>query len=802
MPNVTAEAAARPQRWVFFELQPHVAPVLATAVTAVVLGGFLVMALVYAVIEDPSPTRVVPAAVALLVLFGLQIGVIGNPARDPSRPAGVAALLGEVAIAGLAVEFGYGWLGLLGFVAGSVLLVLRGRMRWPLFVLVSLVNSVLTAFLPDSDPLLLIYTGLQTVGTGLTVYGLTRLRQTAVELHATRGDAGELAAARERLRLARDLHDTTGSRLSAIVLRAQLARRLLDTDPHRSASELATVVSTARGALDEVRTTARHYHAPRLADEIAAARSTLQAAGVATDIVVDGSEIPPDVGRIVVSVLRASVDDVIAAPGVQSCTITLTRAADRVELWVDDDRDNTSEAFGDSALAAAVAAAGGSLTAGREAEGDGSSGAWGHAVRAVVPAPAPAAGAPVALASRRLGWIAARQPLAAAILAAALVGYALNSIQFVLYLGAGVGVTVLASAAVGVMLALLLGVVCRRRERSGRRLAALAVLAVLSAGSILILADPYVGLPGFVAGSVLLVLSRRARWIVFAAVVAASTVAQAVLNGTPDGIAYGFVATVNHGLVVYGLTRLRDLVGAVEAARDDVAALAVARERLRFARDLHDLLGYGLSAITLKSELAARLAVSDPIRARSELDDVLNVAGQALTDVRSVAGHQLPLDLAAEIASIRSVLEAADIVPDLDTLPDLSAVPTTPATLLATVLREAVTNMLRHSDLTHAKITLDAVGPDLRLDIVNDGAPETSSEPPGTGLSSLAARAAALGGALVSGLEEADRFAVRVTVPAGCDERFGGHSAHDLAPAVLAAAGASETTSEARLFQD
>lgn len=765
-------------------LSVHAASVVATLVTAVVMAGFLVMTFVYLVIEAAAPARLVLAGLALLAVFVLQVGVISDPERDPRRRAGVAALLGEVAIAALAVEFGYGWLFLSGFVAGNVLLVLRGWVRWPVFALVGAGNLVATALVvPGADPLLLGYATVQTAVTGLIVYGLTRLRQIAVELDRTQRAAGELAAAEERLRLAGDLHGTTGHRLSAVALRAELALRLIGSAPERAVEEIARIVADARAALAEVRATARRYRAPDLAHEVAAARSALDTAGVRTDLRIDGPEIPPEAGAVLVTALRGAVDDVLGAGRVGYCHGVVGRRGDVAVLEVTDDRSGDRRSDPHSDLVAAVDAVGGSCTAGSAA---GPGGQW---MRVEVPLPdGPTADAvPDAPAGGR-GPTGIGLPFAQSILVAVLAGYALNGVQFVLDAAPGAGPVTVGVLAVAGVLALQLGVLARRGGRPVRRHAALAAQAALVVTSIAVVGSPYVGLPGLLAGSVLLVLPGRVRWPVFVAVALTVGAVQWVLSGSPDGIVYGIVSTVNHGLVVYGLTRLRDLVDALEAARADVAALAVTRERLRFARDLHDLLGYGLSAITLKAELAARLATLDPGRARDELDDVLGVVAQALGDVRTVAGHQRPLDLTAEIASVRSVLDAADIALDLrpDPFPDVSTLPTTPATVLATVLREAVTNLLRHSDATCCVISI-VIGPGaVRLEIVNDGA-RTPSRPPGSGLASLAARSASLGGVLSAGPDSDGGFAVRVSVPARCGDPAAAGAARPALTAVGAA---------------
>jgi two-component system sensor histidine kinase DesK len=149
----------------------------------------------------------------------------------------------------------------------------------------------------------------------------------------------------------------------------------------------------------------------------------------------------------------------------------------------------------------------------------------------------------------------------------------------------------------------------------------------------------WVGLPGFLAGSALLVLSPVPAWILFGSVVASIGIIQAALTDLTLDIIYACVSTVITGLVVYGLTRLASLVVDLHAARNDLARLAVAQERLRFARDLHDLLGYSLSAITLKSELTRRLVLANPEKAEEELAEVLDISRRGLAGVRPLASR-------------------------------------------------------------------------------------------------------------------------------------------------------------------
>jgi two-component system sensor histidine kinase DesK len=274
----------------------------------------------------------------------------------------------------------------------------------------------------------------------------------------------------------------------------------------------------------------------------------------------------------------------------------------------------------------------------------------------------------------------------------------------------------------------------------------------------------WVGLPGFLAGSLLLVLPPVLGWIGFLLVVASMGVIQSFLTHQVLDITYTMVSTVITGLVVYGLTRLAALVEELHAARSELARMAVAQERLRFARDLHDLLGYSLSAITLKAELTRRLVGVNPERARDELADLLDVSRQALADVRMVASGYRNMSLSKEAASVVSLLSTAGITAQVD----INCGPLDEGidTVLATVLREAVTNMLRHS--TAQNCTVEASGSEdaVTLRVTNDGVPGPgASRRDGGGLENLALRLEAIGGSLTTRIGPDGRFDVLATVP-------------------------------------
>jgi two-component system, NarL family, sensor histidine kinase DesK len=280
----------------------------------------------------------------------------------------------------------------------------------------------------------------------------------------------------------------------------------------------------------------------------------------------------------------------------------------------------------------------------------------------------------------------------------------------------------------------------------------------------LLLFREWLGMPGFLAGSVLLVLPSRLAWGAFALIVASMAVFQANLTGRLIDIAYTGGATTITGLVVYGLTKLSSLVTELNDARTELAQMAVAQERLRFARDLHDLLGYSLSAITLKSELTNRLVRKDADKAQNELGEILDITRKALADVRSVANGYRELSLDNECKSARSLLQAADI--DVTLEMHYGDLPMAVKTELSTMLREGVTNVLRHSNAQRCEISLRQADGRVWLDIFNDGVQTNGAQShAGSGIRNLAARIAALDGQLVAGLEADGRYGLHAWAP-------------------------------------
>jgi two-component system, NarL family, sensor histidine kinase DesK len=197
---------------------------------------------------------------------------------------------------------------------------------------------------------------------------------------------------------------------------------------------------------------------------------------------------------------------------------------------------------------------------------------------------------------------------------------------------------------------------------------------------------------------------------------------------------------------------------ALAAARAEVARLAAENERTRIARDMHDLLGHSLTAITVKAGLARRLAeVGESDRAAAEIVEVERLSRRALADVRAaVAGHR-DITLTGELATAREVLRAAGILAELPGSVDV--VDPALSELFGWVVREGITNVVRHSRATHCTV---ALGPGW-VEIVDDGRGGFESGG-GTGLVGLRERVSAAGGTVDAGARTPG-WRLRVEVP-------------------------------------
>ncbi len=179
-------------------------------------------------------------------------------------------------------------------------------------------------------------------------------------------------------------------------------------------------------------------------------------------------------------------------------------------------------------------------------------------------------------------------------------------------------------------------------------------------------------------------------------------------------------------------------------AQDQIEHLAAIAERERIARDLHDLLGHTLSTITLKSELAHKLALDDPERAAGEMRDVERISREALAEVRSAVTGFRARGLQGELANVKLALEAGEVAFDYYAEP-LELTPERESAL-ALALREAVTNVLRHAGAEHCTVRLRRLGDHAELTVEDDGVGGAAVAD--GGLAGMRARLQALGGTL------------------------------------------------------
>lgn len=266
---------------------------------------------------------------------------------------------------------------------------------------------------------------------------------------------------------------------------------------------------------------------------------------------------------------------------------------------------------------------------------------------------------------------------------------------------------------------------------------------------------------------------------------AAAEIAPRVVGGWSDA-GYG-LAVLLGSLASYGFRAAAERQARLAVAQQELADRAVQDERARIAADLHDILGHSLTVVTVKAELAQRLLDVDPARARRELNDLEGLARDALADVRATALGVRGISLPGEIAAAREALAAADVEADLPGAAD--DVPSRNRDLFAWTIREAVTNVVRHSHARHVVVTLSPAV----VEIVDDGTGPAGADASavartrahgsgaagvaggsgaagsggGQGLAGLRRRAEAAGGVLTAGARDDNEpgFRVRVEVP-------------------------------------
>ncbi|MFI6419125.1 sensor histidine kinase [Streptomyces sp. NPDC050842] len=309
----------------------------------------------------------------------------------------------------------------------------------------------------------------------------------------------------------------------------------------------------------------------------------------------------------------------------------------------------------------------------------------------------------------------------------------------------------------------------------------LAVLALRATGVVddpSIVAAVVTGLVTFTMGGLVLCARRPRRmlYVVPAAGLATGTAVVAMGIHPGEGLGYAIGITLSGGglAAACGFSAwLMKIVWELERSRDVQARLAVAEERLRFGRDLHDILGRNLSVIALKSELAVQLARRERPEAVDQMIEVQRIARESQREVRDVVRGYREADLRVELEGARGVLDAAGI--DCDVRSPFGSAAGSPGLVLpgevqsalGWVVRESTTNVLRHGDARRCAIAVREEEGAVLLMVENDGAgkPSGPGGPPGSGLAGLRERLAAVGGTLEAGPGDGGTFRVTARVP-------------------------------------
>ncbi|WP_194927075.1 sensor histidine kinase [Catenulispora pinisilvae] len=636
------------------------------------------------------------------------------------RPASWPRAVAQLACGFLAVVPGGASIGLLAVPVGAVFLQGLWVLLPPVLAAAAWVEAVRTDNVRDIvDMCITVLLG------GMALYAVTTLAALAARVHGTRLTLTAAAVTTERLRIASGLDTDLSSGLTRI---RELAAK---ADPN----VLDVLLTDARATLAATRATAADLRSLSLAPESASARALLQSAGVEADVVTGHTEPLGPAGTVLATVLREAVTAVVRVGDARHCQIVTGEAGGQVMLRVASDGVRTAALGADvlDGLAQRVRASGGRLAAGLEADGR-------FAVEASVPA-TPASAMPVDAPELR------RATALYYILLAAF------CVRTLLYVPAAL----IAPAVLVLAILCALQVVYSVWEAKRHSEAALVLFAALTFAPMHAFGQNWIAALGLLTGSLLIALPLP---LGVPVVAAALGVGGFVASADGTSAASAVLNALVTCLIVYGMLRLARLVRELQQAGDGLARAAVVGERLRAARDLHDLLGHGLTAILLKAELAVRLRDTDPSRCRAEIRDVERLAAQGEHELRALTGGPRDLSFGDELASAAAVLAAADVVVELegDELP----VPSAAGAVLGVVLREAVTNVLRHSAARHARIAVTMVEAAVRLEVENDGVADAAvaavavrgAGSTGSGVGGLTLRLAEHGGTLTAGPDD------------------------------------------------
>ncbi|GEN84145.1 sensor histidine kinase DesK [Sporosarcina luteola] len=215
---------------------------------------------------------------------------------------------------------------------------------------------------------------------------------------------------------------------------------------------------------------------------------------------------------------------------------------------------------------------------------------------------------------------------------------------------------------------------------------------------------------------------------------------------------------------LYNRSKREKLEGQLETARDRISELTLLEERERIARDLHDTLGQKLSMIGLKSDLARRLILKDPEEAERELAEIRQTASTALKEVRELVADMRATKLIDEVMRIRQILSAAEIELRIEGDPHVTQIPSNVENVLGMCLKEAVTNVVKHSEATICEVAFKQTEDEVSIVVQDNGKGMKEGPSVGSGLKGMRERLEFVNGSLLSEVNNGTKLTIRMPV--------------------------------------
>ncbi|MDF2990736.1 MAG: signal transduction histidine kinase [Microbacterium sp.] len=274
--------------------------------------------------EEPSLAAHVIGTAIVVVFSAVFLASVPFVRRQPSviarlAPAGILLVLSLTLLPWLGPDVRWLWT----FVGVAVAVARVGYYRMMTVVLGLSVASFVFGEMSGADPFTSVLNSAVIVSISIMMFSFIENISTLERLRAAQAQIADLAAERERSRVARDVHDILGHSLTVITVKAELAGRLMDAGSPAARDEITQIEQLARGALSDVRTTVHGYRGVSISGELAAARAALESAGVSADLPGATEQVPADRRELAGWVVREAVTNVIRHAGAQSCRVRL-----------------------------------------------------------------------------------------------------------------------------------------------------------------------------------------------------------------------------------------------------------------------------------------------------------------------------------------------------------------------------------------------------------------------------------------------------------------------------------------------